>query len=69
MMNNYKCPACGASYYAIQYIVSTLLGYQRIFKDGKEVSEDPNHKMMYCQCLNCGNYFAAELNNGVVNDE
>lgn len=59
---NYKCPACGASYYAIQYYVSTLVGYQRIFKNGEEITKDPNHHMMYCQCLNCGNYFAVELN-------
>ena len=65
---NYKCPACGASHYAVQYYVSTLLGYRRIFKDGKDVTEDPNHQMMYCQCLNCGNYFAIEMNQEQVGE-
>lgn len=61
-MNNYKCPYCSESYYAMGPTISTLLYYVPIYKDGVNINPDRNTHTTQCQCLNCNQYFVVSGN-------
>ena len=53
-----KCPYCKKSYYSQSgFSTATCMGYSRVFKDGKEISFDPNYYSTQCHCLECGKDF------------
>lgn len=52
-----KCPHCGESYYSEGYTIATCMAYSRVFKDGKEISVDPNYYTTSCHCIACGKDF------------
>ena len=59
-----KCPHCGKSYYSMGYMSSTCIGYNRIFKDGVEITKDPNYHTTQCHCLECNKDFCITVHEG-----
>ena len=57
-LKNIKCPHCGASYYSINYGITTLIGWTPVYKDGVQVNQDPNKTSVNCTCCNCGKEFS-----------
>lgn len=57
-MNEVKCPVCGESHYTVTSRMSTLIGYNPIYVDGRLISSDPNTTTVSCECLNCGEHFS-----------
>ena len=59
-MISIKCPHCGASYYSVNYRITTCIGWTPVYKDGVQVNQDPNKVSLNCTCCNCGQQFTCE---------
>jgi len=57
-LKNIKCPHCGASYYSVNYRVTTCIGWTPVYKDGVQVNKNPNKVSVNCTCCNCGKEFS-----------
>lgn len=53
-----KCPHCGASYYSVNYRITTCIGWTPVYKDGVQVNKNPNKVSVNCTCYNCGKEFS-----------
>lgn len=57
LIDNVKCPHCGASYYTELYSTSTVVYYPPIYKDGVNINPDMNQTTRHCRCLACNKEF------------
>ena len=60
------CPYCRRSHYIVDCQTFTLLAYPRVFKDGEDVTEDPNWYSFQCHCLECGKSFTYRQRMGEI---
>lgn len=52
-----KCPNCGKSYFIVYSRSSTCMASRPIYKDGVNISHDPNWHFTVCECKECGEIF------------
>ena len=59
-----RCPNCHESYYSEHITVSTALFWEPIYKDGKNISKNPNTYTTSCTCMSCGQEFSIVRKDG-----
>ena len=58
----WRCPECKKNHFRDSVATTTLLFYQKIFKDGVNINPDKNAISFVRDCLECGTSFAISGN-------
>jgi len=61
MDNLWHCPNCGESHFTDDAGYTTLLYFQPIWKDGKNINPDKNITTFNRHCLACGKLYCIQL--------